>query len=440
MMACEYQFDGLVGNTHHYAGLAIGDLASERNAFSVSNPKQAALQGLEKMRLVSQLGVKQALLPPQKRPHIPFLRRIGFSGSDEQVLTRAFKDAPRVFAAAYSASSMWTANAGTIAPSADTRDGKVHITASNLHSHLHRSLETDFTEKVLKRIFSDPHYFTHHTPLPNVNWFGDEGAANHTRFCTEHGKSGIQLFVYGTHCLDAKTPEPQRFFARQTDLASQAIARLHQLDQTQVVFAKQNPMAIDAGVFHNDVISVGNQSVFLYHEAAFLETEALIETLQQKCSNFTPLCIKTSELSLSDAVNSYLFNSQLLTLDNGDMTLIAPIECQEIPAVARVVERIIADDNPVKTVHYIDCKQSMCNGGGPACLRLRVVLTDDEVAHSHQGIYFSDDLYQKLVQWVHQYYRDTLTIADLLDPLLLIETNAALDALSTLLDLKGIYE
>ncbi|MGA8031441.1 MAG: N-succinylarginine dihydrolase, partial [Casimicrobiaceae bacterium] len=42
-------FDGIPGPTHNYSGLAQGNLAAERNAQQVSNPREAALQGLEKM-------------------------------------------------------------------------------------------------------------------------------------------------------------------------------------------------------------------------------------------------------------------------------------------------------------------------------------------------------------------------------------------------------
>src|SRR5215475_8689569 len=111
--AREINFDGLVGPTHHYAGLSSGNLASEGHAGEVSNPRAAALQGLEKMRFVAGLGVGQAILPPQPRPDIGLLRRLGFEGTDGAVLARARRSAPELLSAASSASAMWVANAAT---------------------------------------------------------------------------------------------------------------------------------------------------------------------------------------------------------------------------------------------------------------------------------------------------------------------------------------
>ena len=51
--AREFNFDGLVGPSHNYAGLSFGNVASFSNVKSASNPKQAALQGLAKMRALA---------------------------------------------------------------------------------------------------------------------------------------------------------------------------------------------------------------------------------------------------------------------------------------------------------------------------------------------------------------------------------------------------
>ncbi len=53
-MLTEINFDGIVGPSHNYAGLSLGNLASARNAGAVSRPRDAALQGLAK-----DLGVSQ---------------------------------------------------------------------------------------------------------------------------------------------------------------------------------------------------------------------------------------------------------------------------------------------------------------------------------------------------------------------------------------------
>src|SRR5439155_19336991 len=276
MTACELNFDGIVGLTHNYAGLSYGNVASMKSKASPSNPRQAALQGLAKMKFLADLGVKQAVLPPHERTHLPTLRRLGYSGSDAQILAKVFNDDPRLLAAVSSASAMWAAMAATVSPSADTADGRVHFTAANLISHLHRSIEAPTTAHILRTIFADPDRFAHHDPLPAT--LPDEGAANHTRLCRSFGEQGIELFVYGSSYKE-NSPQPARFPARQTFAASRAVATMHGVKETE--FIMQNPLAIDAGAFHNDVVAVGNRSVLLYHERAWVDTGRRIETLQR---------------------------------------------------------------------------------------------------------------------------------------------------------------
>src|ERR1700737_3835048 len=107
----EYNFDGLVGPTHNYAGLSRGNLASARHEGQVAPPKEAALQGLAKMRLVSSLGAGQAVLPPHPRPSLRTLRALGFHGSDEEVIARAATSDELLLRLCSSASAMWAANA-----------------------------------------------------------------------------------------------------------------------------------------------------------------------------------------------------------------------------------------------------------------------------------------------------------------------------------------
>lgn len=440
MKAAEVNFDGLVGPTHNYGGLALGNVASEINAYSVSNPKAAALQGLEKMRLLMKLGVPQAIIPPPERPNIKLLRNLGFYGKDIEVLQTAQKVAPDIFRAAYSAASMWTANAATVSPSADSQDGRVHITIANLLSNLHRASESKFNYKFFKKVFFDEKYFAVHKPLMAHLNFADEGAANHNRICTEYGLPGLQLFVYGRRAIQKHQVLPKIYPARQTLEASEAIARLHRLQSKKVFFAKQNPLAIERGVFHNDVISLANQNVFIYHEAAYEDTNTVIQTLKEKASRQLSIIeVLGTELSLSDAVDSYLFNSQLLTLPDGLMTLIAPEECRENPSAHQVLLRILASDNPIQSLHFVDCRQSMRNGGGPACLRLRIVLTEEEQKACSSNVFLTEELHQRLVTWVEQHYRDKLKMEDLLDPNLLLESQAALDALTQILNMGSLY-
>ncbi|WP_133129362.1 N-succinylarginine dihydrolase [Legionella yabuuchiae] len=446
MNVYELNMDGLVGPTHHYAGLAPGNLASTQNAFKPANPAAAAMQGIEKMRLLHHLGIKQAVLPPHQRPNLELLRRLGFHGTPTEQINQASKIDINILSACYSASSMWTANAATVSSSLDTSDNRVHFTAANLVSNLHRHQESEFSAELLKRLFSSRDYFYHHSPLPATDGLGDEGAANHNRICARHGERGINIFVYGKRALPAnnKYAKPERFPARQTYEASQAIARKHQLDPQQVLMACQNPAVIDQGVFHNDVISVANESVFLVHQEAFLNQQELLSTLQQSANFPLHLLVVSSEqVSVADAVSSYLFNSQLVTLPNEpnqSMALIAPIECEENEHIKTYIQELIADDNnPIDSVHYIDLKQSMRNGGGPACLRLRVPLLEPELAAMHQGVLVNDSLLDKLANWVKRHYRDELHADDLSDPMLIDESFSALDELTQLLQLGSIY-
>ena len=440
----EVNFDGIVGPTHNYAGLSYGNIASQKHGNTTANPKQAALQGLAKMKFLADLGVAQAVLPPQERPAVGFLRRLGFQGDDAAVLAGAGHESPALLVTACSASCMWAANAATVSPSADTDDRRVHFTAANLISQPHRAIEAGSTAAVLRAIFNDDSAFAHHTPLPASAHLGDEGAANHTRLGGHEHGPGIELFVYGRSAFDTAAPGPQVYPARQTREASTAIARLHRLDPKRTVFAQQNPAAIDAGVFHNDVIAVGHHNVLLYHREAFLPPDAVLEELRGK---FAATCgrpligieVTREQVFLADAVKTYLFNSQLVTLPDGAMTLVCPQECGEHQAVARLLDEIVASENPIGSVRFVDVRQSMNNGGGPACLRLRVLLTADEIRLAHQGVFLSDELYHRLVAWVEKHYRDQLNLADLADPQLLEESRTALDELSEILELGAIY-
>lgn len=439
--AFEVNFDGLVGPTHNYAGLSVGNVASLKNAAQASNPKQGALQGLAKMKALSDMGLKQAVLPPLERPDVHVLRQLGFTGNDEQVITRAAKEAPSVFAATCSASSMWTANACTISPSADTEDAKVHFTAANLSNKFHRSIEAPTTSRVLSAIFTNNDYFSHHEALPMGDHFGDEGAANHTRFCQKYGEQGVEFFVFGKYAFDNSKPFPKKYPARQTFEASQAIARLHQLKGNKTVFAQQNPDVIDAGVFHNDVIAVGNQDCLFYHETAFLDSDKVIDDLQiafgESPMHF--IQVPKSAVSIHDAVHTYLFNSQLVTLNDGTMAIIAPGECRENDNVRAYLDSVIAGDNPISKVEIYDVKQSMQNGGGPACLRQRIVLSTAEIEASNQSVYMNDGLFGNLNGWVEKHYRDSLSENDLADPQLLVESRTALDELTQILSLGSVY-
>jgi succinylarginine dihydrolase len=443
MNAYEVNFDGLVGLTHNYGGLAVGNIASAESALTSSNPREAALQGLEKMKRLSDLGIRQGVLPPQDRPAVSVLRKLGFVGEDAAVIRCAATVAPGLLRACSSASSMWVANAATVSPSADTEDGKVHLTAANLPSQLHRSIEASVTSAVLKRVFSDERYFVHHDPLPSNLYFGDEGAANHMRFCPNHGEAGVEVFVFG-RSASRDIPKPLRFPARQSLEASEAIARLHRIKRGKELFVQQNPAAVDAGAFHNDVLAVTNCNVLFYHHAAYPEWEETEAKITKACG-WPVHFIRAGEedITLAEAVRTYLFNSQLLTLRGNEMMILAPAECQESDSARTFLERIVQDGaNPIVHVEYVNLRQSMKNGGGPACLRLRVVLTEPELdaVQKNSRVVLDECLYNELKAWIEKHYRERLSPTDLDDPALLRESRAALDELTTILGLGSLYD
>lgn len=353
MAVVEINFDGIVGPSHNYAGLSLGNLASARNAGDVSYPRAAALQGLGKMRHNMGLGLAQGFLLPLPRPNAAFLRAIGADGSED----------PRLTAAAWSASSMWTANAATVSPASDTADGRCHLTAANLVTMPHRSQEWVDTVRQLRLAFADAAHFAVHDAVPAC--FGDEGAANHMRMAASHDAPGLEIFVYG------KTGGA--FPARQHEQASRAVARLHGLDPARCLFVEQNGDAIAAGAFHNDVVAVANERVLFTHEQAFADPAGTYAAIRAALPEAEIVVVPAAAVSLDDAIRSYLFNAQLLTLPTGEQALVIPTEAWEHPRVRAWLDGMLGSNGPIRRVLPVDVRQSMANGGGPACLRLRVV-------------------------------------------------------------------
>lgn len=437
----ETNFDGLVGPTHNYAGLSEGNLASARNKDSVSRPREAALQGLAKMQRLRALGLSQGVLPPQERPAIGWLRRaLALSGSDREVWSKAWEASPHIARAAGAASSMWAANAATVSPSADCADGRVHASVSNLQTMLHRWLEAESTTRALRCLFADATRFGVHPALPATESLSDEGAANHMRLCAAPGAPGVEVFVYGRRAGDLRAGFP----ARQTLEASQSIARAHALAPERTIFALQAPQAIEAGAFHNDVVAVAHDEVLFHHEHAFGDRDALFAEIRAKARGlFEPAFVEVAagQVSLEDAVSSYLFNSQLVRLPGEkSLTLIAPVEVRENNKTAAIVAQMLAAPNaPIARAEFVDVRESMRNGGGPACLRLRIVLTPEERVAAASGFFLDDALGAKLAAWIAKHYREELAPDDLRDPALVEETQVALDALSQILPLGGDF-
>lgn len=438
-MTIEANFDSIVGNTHNYAGLSRGNIASSKNARAKSYPRLAARQGLAKMKHLADLGLLQGFLPPHERPHLPTLRGLGFDGSPAEILKRVADEAPQLLGMVSSASPMWAANAATVSPSADTRDGRVHFTPANLGSMPHRALEHDVTGRILQSVFGDGDRFQHHPALPGAAHLGDEGAANHNRFCDEYGAPGVALFVYGRTTTEKIAT--QQHPARQVLEASQAVARSHGLSSDRALFLRQSPDAIDAGAFHNDVVAVANRNVFFMHEQAFDDPEPVFGQIRRQINGFEVITLSESDVSLEEAITSYCFNSQLVDIPGRDgMTLILPAESRENERVLNALERVRSGPGSINHLEFVDVRQSMRNGGGPACLRLRVVLTEAEQRAVNPAFLIDDPRYNALCAWVDKHYREELTGDDLKDPALLDETYRALDEMTSMLDIGSVYD
>ncbi len=436
----EINFDGLVGPTHNYAGLSEGNLASERNRDTVARPRDAALQGLKKMQHLRALGLRQGVLPPHERPNVTWLRSLGLAGSDGDVWEQAWRTEPTIARAALASSAMWAANAATISPSADCADRRLHASVANLQTMLHRILEAEQTERTLRALMPNEERFAIHSALTPHSALSDEGAANHMRMCAEHGAPGLEIFVYGRTAAETRAGFP----ARQTLEASRALARRHALAPERTVFARQSAAAIDAGAFHNDVVAVAHEHVLFHHEHAFEDKAALHAEVREKARGlFEPVFIEVpaAQVSLADAVSSYLFNSQLVRLPGEqNLTLIAPTEVRENNKTAGyVAEKSARAGAVIGRVEYVEVRESMRNGGGPACLRLRIAMTNEEKHAAAAGFFLDDALAENLEAWIVKHYREELAPADLGDPALVRETQSALDDLTRILPLGGAF-
>jgi len=444
--AWEVNFDGLIGPSHNYGGLSDGNLASSRNEGLVSRPKEAALQGLEKMRLLVKAGLKQGVLPPPPRPYLDLLWGAGLGETTEEVIQAVALEAPHLLKVSYSASSMWAANAATVSPSVDCVGGRLNMTPANLSTMLHRSIEHEDTFILLEQIFGwysgdketqdrRLEKIAIHDALHSHPDFSDEGAANHVRLCAEHGSQGVELFVYGREADESTAGFP----ARQSKLASESIARAHGLRPERTVLVRQARKAIEVGAFHNDVVCVGTLDTLFFHEFAFEDTEQTLADLRKAAEGLfelKPVMVPDADVPLADAISSYLFNSQLLQWPGEDrLVLLAPTETRDTPSTAAYCERLVQGNGPIGRVQYVDVRQSMRNGGGPACLRLRVVMTEEEMAAAHQGVFLDEARIDALQAAVRAHYRDELAPADLADPEFANECSAAREAILKVLDL-----
>jgi len=413
-MIREINFDGLVGPSHNYAGLSPGNLAASHNAGKVSHPRAAALEGITKMRANLALGLAQGLFLPHRRPDRAWL---------ESLATDPANAAPWLRAASLSASPMWAANAATVSPAADSADRRCHLTVANLLTMPHRSHEWPETLAQLRLAFADP-AFAVHAPVPAP--FGDEGAANHMRLAPPHDTPGVEIFVHGV--------AGGGFPVRQHAEAGRAIARAHGLDPDRTLHVAQSEAAIAAGAFHNDVVAVADGLTLFAHEQAFADPAAFYADLRRLLPEVSIVEVPASAVPLGDAITSYLFNAQLVTLDEGGQALILPAEARETRSVWAWLETMIAGNGPIRRLELVDVRQSMANGGGPACLRLRVVADPATV----DPRFLVDDAKLDLVAaLVEAHWPESIAPDQLTDPALWARIEQARAAL---LDLLGLTE
>jgi len=413
MALAEINFDGIVGPSHNYAGLSPGNLAATANKGSIAYPRAAALQGVAKMRHNLELGLAQGILLPHARPDRDWLAALGTT----------IEAAPDPLGpAAFSASAMWAANAATVSPAPDTADGRCHLTVANLRTMAHRSHEWPETLAQLRLAFADDARFAVHAPVPAT--FGDEGAANHMRLSSRHDAPGVEIFVYGVR--------GGAFPARQHVDASRAVARLHRLDPERTLFVQQSEAAIAAGAFHNDVVAVANEHVLFAHEQAFEDKDLFYADLKRLLPGTEIVEVPAAVVSLADAVKSYLFNAQLATLSEGGMALILPGEARETAAVWAWLEALVAGNGPIRRLAVVDVRQSMANGGGPACLRLRVVA---EPATIDPRFLVDEARLDRIAACIEAHWPEAIAPVDLAEPALWPRIEAARTALLGTLDL-----
>ncbi len=403
----EINFDGIVGPTHNYAGLSVGNRASSANAGAISAPRIAALQGIAKMRRMMAIGLRQGIFLPHDRPNMGWLRALGFVGSDPEVLASAWTADRALVANAMSASAMWTANAGTVSPASDTSDGLSHISVANLSTMPHRASEAAQTERQLRLAFADPRYFRVHGPLPSA--FGDEGAANFMRLVPSDGGAAVEIFVHGDGHAGG-------FPSRQHRTASEAVARRHGTDPSRTLIVRQSDAAIAAGAFHNDVVAVANGHVLFAHAQAFADPAALYDAVTARVPGAVIVEVPADRVSLDTAIKTYLFNSQLVTMPDGGMTLVLPAEARENTDVWAWLSELMAAKSPITRLEVVDVRESMRNGGGPACLRFRVQVDANAYAAIDPRFLLDDAACNRIEAVIAREWPEAIAPDDLGDP------------------------
>jgi succinylarginine dihydrolase len=425
----EINIDGMIGPSHHFGGLGVENKASELNRAQTSHPRNAALQGLAKMELLDSYGIPQFYLPPPARPAWGWLESLGFSGSKASVLRDCYQEYPILLSAAFSSAFMWTANAASVSCGSDTRSGRAKIKLANLNANLHRSIEEAERLPQLETMFKAVAGVDVLRGLSSSRPLSDEGAANLMRFCTRAGSRGVYAFVYGSEQggsddaaghfqVGAGTRRRQ---PRQTRMASALLARSLDLEPADCFLMQQTSAAIDAGVFHNDVIATSHENVLVYHESAFHNSEESVAVIQKRFFEKTGQELEThlvasSDLRLDEAVDTYLFNSQICTDSQGQWRMFVPENCSQSTAVQTVLDRLRSQIPRLRTIDYCPLAESMRNGGGPACLRLRVSLTPAQIDQIPGSMRINSSTLSQLRKLVETEYPEKVEPSDFANP------------------------
>lgn len=402
----ELQIETLPSPLFAYGGLARGDLASMKHAHHPSAPKLALFQHLEKCQRLHELGISVALFPPHPRPLFSVLKKIGFEKAEQTPL--------RWLAACSSSSFHWTANSASVTPSKESLDGKLHISIANLSNRFHRSLEPNHTKELLDLLFQNVKNTVIHSPLPAGLLFGDEGSANQMRI-----EGGHTLFIYNE--------QPSHFPGRQTLEASEAIARRHQIPSEKTHFLRQNPLATDSGVFHNDLIAMASGPLLISHSAAFLDPLPSLPNLQH-------IQLTEIDFPLKHLVTSYLLNSQLVRRKDQTLVWVAPALCEH-----HTPSRTLLGKLPIDTLLFVDLSESLKGGGGAACQRLSCPLTEEEFKGLNHEFLYTETLHQELVEWGRRFYPEKLQIEKLRDQTVIQNAYEALEALSEYLPIPDSF-
>ena len=362
--------DCMPGPTNHFGGHAFGNMASMTAKGQHSNPKKAALEWIEKINKLKKIGAYQLILPPHRRPLAHYLKHPQLNE-----LSSGF---------------IWMANAGHFIPNSDTSKRYHQFIPANMNATYHRKYEHMFNTYWIKQILKNiPHQL--HGPLSS----DDEGAANTVRLWNKD--IGIHVAVYGhknTH-----------FPSRQNE---DSIKELQEKTNILTLFKlQQKSIAIDHGVFHNDVICFGFKNTLFCHEHAFENQNEKLNNLkkifhQKTNENLTIIEIKESELTLDECISTYLFNSQVIIQKNNIILL--------CPSTVKRNNKSLSITNQwqqkgyFSDVQYIDIKSSLMNGGGPACLRLCMYLNGNEIKKIPKQFWASENKIKELTKFINTEY------------------------------------